>query len=129
MSLNPKSPPGRTNRKARAFLIEIARLGANGYTCESIREALLDAGVVVSKSTVQRELARQSNRRPAVQVQVPVASACQNGATPPLPVATHTSQRPANDLRSGKEIAASFVKNRITNPLLRIRSNDESSRH
>ena len=129
MPLNPKSPPGRTNRKARAFHIEIARLGADGYTCESIREALLDAGVIVSKSTVQRELARQSKRRPAVQVQAPAVATCQNGATTPPPVATHTSQRPADELRSGKDIAASFVKNRITNPLLRIRSNDESSRH
>jgi hypothetical protein len=35
----------------------------------------------------------------------------------------------AGDPRSSKEIAESFVKGRITNPLLRARITHESSRH
>jgi len=60
--LNPKLPPGRVNRKARAFEPEIARLRSQGYTCEAIRAALADIGVNVSLSTVQREAARSKSR-------------------------------------------------------------------
>ena len=60
MKLAPKHPPGRQTRKARAFEAEIRQLRAEGYTFESIRAALADAGVQVSRSTVQREAARQA---------------------------------------------------------------------
>lgn len=53
-----RRPPGRCNRKARTFSTEIRRLRAAGCSLEVIREALAAAGVVVSKSTVQREAAR-----------------------------------------------------------------------
>jgi hypothetical protein len=56
--LIPRRPPGRCNRKARTFSAEIRRLRAEGYSLDVIREALAEAGVVVSKSTVQREAAR-----------------------------------------------------------------------
>lgn len=56
--LIPRRPPGRCNRKARTFSAEIRRLRAEGYSFEVIREALAEAGVVVSNSTVQREAAR-----------------------------------------------------------------------
>lgn len=56
--LNPRRPPGRCNRKASTFSAEIRRLRAEGYTFEVIREALAEAGVLVSNSTVQREAAR-----------------------------------------------------------------------
>lgn len=56
--LIPRRPPGRCNRKARTFSEEIRRLRAEGYSFEVIREALAEAGVVVSNSTVQREAAR-----------------------------------------------------------------------
>jgi spermidine synthase len=43
----------------------MGRLHAEGYTFEAIREALADAGVVVSNTTVQREVARlRSQSRP-----------------------------------------------------------------
>ena len=58
MNLVPVRPPGPNARKARAFVAEIARLRAQGYTFEAIREALAGAGVDVSNSTVQREAAR-----------------------------------------------------------------------
>jgi hypothetical protein len=56
--LSPRRPPGRCNRKARTFSAEIRRLHAEGYSFAAIREALAEAGVVVSISTVQREAAR-----------------------------------------------------------------------
>ena len=56
--LTPRHPPGRTNRKARAYAEEITRLRAAGYGLKEIREALADAGVFVSKSTVHREATR-----------------------------------------------------------------------
>ena len=55
MRLNPKLPPGRASRKALLYGPEVRRLRAEGYTLKSIREALLDAGVRVSISTVWRE--------------------------------------------------------------------------
>jgi len=56
--LIPRRPPGRCNRKARTYSAEIRRLRAEGYSLDVIREALAEAGVVVSKSTVQREAVR-----------------------------------------------------------------------
>ena len=56
--LIPRRPPGRCSRKARTFSAEIKRLRAEGYSFGAIREALAEAGVVVSTSTVQREAAR-----------------------------------------------------------------------
>ncbi len=56
--LIPRRPPGRCHRKARPFSAEIRRLRAEGYSFDVIREALAEAGVVVSISTVQREAAR-----------------------------------------------------------------------
>jgi len=58
MKLEPKRPPGRPNRKALAFEAEIARLRSEGYPCEAIWEALLDAGLALSLSAVKREVAR-----------------------------------------------------------------------
>ena len=65
LRLMPRRPPGRCHAKARAFAGEMGRLHAEGYTFEAIREALADAGVVVSNTTVQREVARlRSQSRP-----------------------------------------------------------------
>ena len=122
MKLSPKNPPGRANRKALAFAIEIARLHKDGYSGEAIREALADVGVIVSKSTVQREVARLS--RPAL------PAAQRDPAVPsPASLAQTAAHRLADEPRSGKEIAEGFVKGRITNPLIRTRTRDEDSRH
>jgi hypothetical protein len=58
MQLNPKLPPGHAGRKALRYACEMHRLRAEGHTLESIRLALLDAGISVSLSTVRREVAR-----------------------------------------------------------------------
>ena len=127
MRLNPKHPPGRVNRKARAFEPEIARLRSEGYTCEVIRAALADIGVDVSLSTVQREAARSKRRS------LGMASGTTSISTANAPGTTPSPMRPSSGLpsdpRSGKEIAAAFVSRRHTNPLLRDRNSHESGRH
>ena len=118
--LNPRGPPGRSNRKARAFATEIARLHFQGYSCDVIREALLAAGVAVSKSTVQREIARLPAQAKAVAWCGPVIPSQDDLPRLPPP-ATASSPPPNADRRSGKDIAESFVSNHITNPLLRAK--------
>lgn len=61
MGLVPPHPPGRLSRKARAFEADIAQLRSQGYTLESIRQALAAAGIQVSLSTVWREASRSKD--------------------------------------------------------------------
>ena len=128
MRLNPQHPPGRVNRKARAFEPEIARLRSEGYTCEAIRLALADIGMNVSLSTVQREAARSSKPRSWVVPRAPSPASTDRAPAVPAPP-TYASAGLAGDSRTGKDIAAEFVSKRITNPLLRDRSNHESRGH
>lgn len=58
MRLQPRNRPGNANRKARRYANDIRNLRAEGHTYETIRLALLDAGVSVSHSTVIREANR-----------------------------------------------------------------------
>ena len=118
MKLIPRTAAGRTNRRARAFSDEIARLHKEGYGYVAIQEALADAGVVVSKSTVQREVTR-------------IAQNVQSPHGPNLPTGRTSKSRtpevslsppPGDENQSGKDIAAAFIKGQITNPLLRNRS-------
>jgi hypothetical protein len=59
MRLHPRNPPGHAGRKARRYVNDIRNLREEGHTYETIRQALLDAGVSVSLSTVRREANRQ----------------------------------------------------------------------
>jgi hypothetical protein len=102
-----------------AFESEICRLHSDGHGYEAIREALSDAGVNVSLSTVKREVARGAKRKQAhattvanLFVEQPASRTVVRDAGPVL----------VGDQRSGKEIAEAFVKGRIANPLLRTRS-------
>jgi hypothetical protein len=117
VGLTPRQPPGRLSRKALAFESEIFRLRTEGHSCEAIRQALFDAGLSVSRSTVKREVARLARRQHVAEARDPIA---RHLSEPPRTVVAF-----ANDPRSSKEIAESFVKGRITNPLLRRRSNHE----
>jgi len=119
MRLTPKDPPGRVNRKARAFETEIVRLRAEGYTCDAIRRALHDIGVQVSLSTVQREAARLPGRRPSMAGRS--APDSERARAPSPPPAANTSAF-VGDPRTAKEIAAEFVSKRINNRLLRERT-------
>jgi hypothetical protein len=141
MPLTPKRPPGRSSRKARAFAAEIHQLHAQGHSCEAIREALADVDVVVSVSTVQREVVRHAKHLTStpsatsafVKQGTALPADSHKPASYPAPAPlTETAPRPALpaiETRSGKDIAQAFVSGRITNPLIRNRSNHEDSRH
>ncbi len=125
MKLSPTIPPGRPNRKARAFEAEIARLCEEGYGCKAIHQALTAAGVLVSKSTVQREVARLSKPLP------PAARPREAGLVVVPEQISDVAGRPSQDtafpqlsggVQSSKDFAAEFMKSRITNPLFRKRS-------
>ena len=122
MRLTPSSPPGRSTRKARAFEAEIRLLRTQGYTFEAIRQALADAGVRVSKSTVQRECARHA------QVPAPGAAALRQVVRTPAPAqaivgadlgVAADGAALGLDSRRSKDVAQAFVRSHITNPLLR----------
>ena len=122
MKLHPRTPPGRSNRKARAFSEEIARLHFDGYGLVAIREALADAGLNVSTSTVQREVARLSKSgirgNPLMLRPVIAPDIDSDGPRPAAPI----EHRRTEERRSGKDVAEAFMKGRITNPLIRTRS-------
>jgi hypothetical protein len=97
----------------------------DGYGCKAIHQALTDAGVVVSKSTVQRELARLSRPTappPKHMDAPPVAMRQVRPEIEATPSPVTTRHQPADGQHSGKEMAAAFMKGRITNPLFRNRS-------
>ena len=125
MKLNPTIAPGRANRKARAYSAEVARLVADGYGCKAIHQALTDAGVVLSKSTVQREVARLAKPTTITAGLRDAPSVALRPAHPELetsPSPLTTRHVAAVGQCSGKEMAAAFMKGRITNPLFRNRS-------
>lgn len=119
IDVQPRHPPGRRSRKLRQFGEQIHKLHAAGYTLEDIREALADAGVIVSKSTVQREAARKA-RAPSLRLK-PVDSGLPAGR-PPLPPddepRTTTSQSLSRN-QSARDLADEFFKSHPCNPLLR----------
>ena len=114
MTLEPKLPPGRANRKALRFSVDIHRLRDAGYTFSAIQMALLDAGVEVSLTTIKREAARQGSdptvvRRIGTEQQVSSAPVAIAG-TP----ATSSSRARGG---SGREIAEAFFNAHPSNPL------------
>lgn len=117
MTLAPKLPPGRANRKALQFAIDIHRLRDAGYTFSAIRMALLDAGISVSLSTIEREAARREICPKRAQLmddtQHPpsrtVLLAAHADATTPL--------QPMSARATGREIAEAFFSAHLSNPL------------
>ena len=115
MRISPKDPPGRANRKALRFSVEIRRLRNAGYTFSAIRMALLEAGVDVSLTTIKREAARPGPS-PSVTQQSstePMRSSAP-AITPGVPMTSAPSGRGA----SGREIAEAFFNANPSNPLL-----------
>ena len=114
MTLEPKLPPGRANRKALRFSIDIHRLRNAGYTFSAIRMALLDAGVEVSLTTIKREAARDSSNTAGERRFGPAQSA------PSVPVvgpAIPTTPSPIALGTTGREIAEAFFNANPSNPL------------
>lgn len=121
MSLQTRRPPGHAKRKALSYTADIDRLRAEGHTYSAIREALEDAGVSVSISTVRREVLKSMSKT-AIRRGMPLAIASQGSlptddklssrAPAPLPAAgMGTTPLP------GKAIAEEFMRGRSTNPL------------
>jgi hypothetical protein len=128
MNLIPVRPPGPNARKARAFSSEILQLRAQGYTFEAIREALAAAGIHVSNSTVQREVARAATHRPtlapATVSESIKAGAVSTSVSPALPVPASqasTGESVPPDWQSGRDVAEAYTRNRITNSFVRAR--------
>jgi hypothetical protein len=137
ITLTPKLPPGRANRKALAFAVEINRLRAAGYSYEAIRSALLEVGVVVSQTTVKREVSKA----------VRAAMWARASAQPPIGHFSSRSQAPSTPEQPpllkfgsaevdapprprapsvGEDIADKFMKGRVTNSLLKEGTRNES---
>lgn len=131
--LIPKDSPGRRDRRARAFAAQIRELQARGYTLDAIRQALADAGVHVSRSTVHREATR-----PTVAVAARAVGAPSLPTLPPDPglapapitpgPALRTSAGPAQQSPpSSKDLAAAYFEGHIANEL--IRANQRAKEH
>lgn len=121
MTLAPKLPPGRANRKALQFAVDIHRLRSAGYTFSAIRVALLDAGINVSLSTIKREAARKEASAVCAQPmrgeQRPQSTTVLVAALPDA-----TTHRPAAPQgASGREIAEAFFNAHPSNPLFTTR--------
>ena len=120
MQLQPKRPPGRVDRKAAIYALEICQLRGNGYTYEAIREAFRDIGIELSTSTLRREvrrLHRQPQRRPDAAPPVPPVQAL----SPPPPPDARPASPPTTP---GRDAAEAFFKANPSNPLIR---NQETS--
>ena len=119
MSLQTRRPPGHGKRKALTYAADIVTLRGQGHSYSAIREALEDAGVLVSISTVRREVLKGTSTThalkpavegPASQLGLATRSKAANPVTAPhLPPST--TQLP------GKAIAEEFMRGRSTNTL------------
>ena len=126
MNLVPARPPGPSSRKAKGFACEILHLRAQGYTFEAIREALAGAGVHVSNSTVQREVARAARRPPVISQANAVDQIAPRHAervadpltSAPAPHARKEGSSTLTSSPSGKESAEAFFNAHHSNPLL-----------
>jgi hypothetical protein len=115
VQLQPKRPPGRADRKAAAYASEIVRLRAEGYTYETIRQALADVGIELSESALRREVRRQQKRvvRATPGSRSPSAT---EGLSLPAPQAPATGPPPSIGA-TGREIAEAFFNAHPSNPL------------
>lgn len=118
MTLVPRLPPGRANRKALQFTGDIHRLRDEGYTFSAIRMALLDAGVKVSLSTVKREA-----RRVTLSMHTQRAFIAERPSSAPMANASIADASPAEVSEPprtvGHAIAEAFFTAHPSNPLLR----------
>ena len=128
MTLQTRRPPGHGKRKALAYTADILRLRDAGHSLVAIREALEDAGVLVSISTVRREVLMAASTAATCNpfVVKPVAS---------LPLgpdekrdlrASRSASAPRSNLNAaplpGKAIAEEFMRGRSTNLYLTERT-------
>lgn len=127
--LLPKDAPGRRDRRARAFASQIRELQARGYTLDAIRQALADAGVHVSRSTVHREATRPIAAVAAVALHRAIdppspATRPPDPCPAPAPITPAPALSPSAGTRqhptpSSKDLAAACFEGHIANELIR----------
>ena len=122
--LVPTQPPSHGRRKAWQFETEIVQLRTEGYTLEAIRIALASVGVHVTISTVRREANRAAASRSIAPVTKPTMTGVLTFSCPPVRTtavapATPLTNPVVQERRSGKDVAEDFMRNQITNPLIR----------
>lgn len=120
MSLQTRRPPGHAKRKALTYAADIISLRAQGHSFSAIREALEDAGVVVSISTVRREVLKgrsiTTTRLEPKSAQAGPHDGLSCSRKTAGPVLAPDSAREVKPL-SGKAIAEEFMRSRPTNAL------------
>lgn len=119
MSLQTRRPPGHAKRKALTYSADIVSLRSQGHSYSAIREALEDAGVLVSISTVRREVLKGTSItaafKPAIEAPaLPFSLATRCKATRPV---TAPQPAPSTAPLPGKAIAEEFMRGRSTNTL------------
>lgn len=117
MNLQTRRPPGHGKRKALTYAADIISLRGQGHSLSAIREALEDAGVLVSISTVRREVLRGASAAVVLE-SAPAPSSIglthRGEAGRPLSAADPALGRPS---LPGKTVAEEFMRGRPTNPL------------
>lgn len=117
MNLQTRRPPGHGKRKALTYTADIVSLRGQGHSFAAIREALEDAGVRVSISTVRRELLRGASAAVVLEPASapPSIGLAHRGAAGRLFSAAEPA--PGGTSLPGKAIAEEFMSGRPTNPL------------
>lgn len=119
MSLQTRRPPGHGKRKALTYAADIVSLRGQGHSYSAIREALEDAGVLVSVSTVRREVLKGTSATAALKPAVEAPAAQLGLVTRSKAVSALTGPQPAPSTTPlpGKAIAEEFMRGRSTNTL------------
>ena len=116
--------PGRTDRKAAAYALEIARLRNAGYTYEAIREALAEVGIELSTSALRRAVRRlrvRSNGDLSGSKSDPQPASWTTATTAPSPSSAPPPHPTASVGSNSREIAEAFFNAHAGNPLLRTK--------
>lgn len=119
MSLQTRRPPGHGKRKALTYAADIVSLRSQGHSYSAIREALEDAGILVSISTVRREVLKGTLATAALKPAVE-APASQLGLVTRSKGASPVSAAhpvPSTTPLPSKAIAEEFMRGRSTNTL------------
>ncbi len=119
MSLQTRRPPGHGRRKALTYAADIIKLRGQGHSYSAIREALEDAGVLVSISTVRREVLKGTSTTAALKPSVEGPASQLGLATRSKAAIPVTAPHPAPSTTPlpGKAIAEAFMRGRSTNTL------------
>jgi hypothetical protein len=117
MNLQTRRPPGHGKRKALTYAADIISLRGQGHSLSAIREALEDAGVQVSISTVRREVLRGASAAMVLEPAPapPSIGLARRGEAGQLFSAADLA--PGTPSLPGKAIAEEFMRGRPTNPL------------